>query len=149
VVYLTNPGRRDVAAAVGWLYTGLQVMNAGERASAHRHSTSALRFIMEGTGAYTVRANASPNPVWAASTPRNDIYSFVFGGNDQIANQANVLLRLVAASTVSANGGILANGGTSRVDNFAVMATPVPEPETYAMILAGLAVVAFGARRRH
>lgn len=54
VVYLNNPGRRDVAAAVGWLYTGLQVMNAGERASAHRHSTSALRFIMEGSGAYTV-----------------------------------------------------------------------------------------------
>jgi gentisate 1,2-dioxygenase len=54
VVYLVNPGRRNAAAAVGWLYTGLQVMNAGERASAHRHSTSALRFIMEGSGAYTI-----------------------------------------------------------------------------------------------
>jgi gentisate 1,2-dioxygenase len=54
VVYLVNPGRRTEAAAVGWLYTGLQVMNPGERASAHRHSTSALRFIMEGSGAYTV-----------------------------------------------------------------------------------------------
>jgi gentisate 1,2-dioxygenase len=54
VVYLVNPGRRNVAAAVGWLYTGLQVMNPGERASAHRHSTSALRFIMEGAGAYTI-----------------------------------------------------------------------------------------------
>jgi gentisate 1,2-dioxygenase len=54
VVYLVNPGRREVAAAVGWLYTGLQVMNPGERASAHRHSSSALRFIMEGTGAYTI-----------------------------------------------------------------------------------------------
>ncbi len=54
VVYLANPGRRDVAVAVGGLYTGLQVMNPGEAASAHRHSTSALRFIMEGEGAYTV-----------------------------------------------------------------------------------------------
>lgn len=54
VVYLANPGLRDGAAAVGGLYTGLQVMNPGERASAHRHSTSALRFIMEGSGAYTV-----------------------------------------------------------------------------------------------
>ncbi len=54
VVYLVNPGRRDVAAAVGWLYTGLQVMNPGEVASSHRHSSSALRFIMEGAGAYTV-----------------------------------------------------------------------------------------------
>jgi gentisate 1,2-dioxygenase len=54
VVYLSNPNRRDVSAAVGWLYTGLQVMNPGEVASSHRHSASALRFIMEGSGAYTV-----------------------------------------------------------------------------------------------
>jgi gentisate 1,2-dioxygenase len=54
VIYLSNPNRRDVSAAVGWLYTGLQVMNAGEAASAHAHSASALRFIMEGSGAYTV-----------------------------------------------------------------------------------------------
>ena len=48
VIYLNNPGRRDVAAAVGWLYSGLQVMHPGEVASAHAHSASALRFIMEG-----------------------------------------------------------------------------------------------------
>ncbi len=54
VVYLVNPGRRAEAAAVGRLYTGLQVMNPGEKASAHRHSSSALRFIMEGDGAYTI-----------------------------------------------------------------------------------------------
>ncbi|CUI52145.1 cupin domain-containing protein [Achromobacter kerstersii] len=54
VIYLNNPGRRDVAAAVGWLYSGLQVMQPGELASAHKHSHSALRFIMEGQGAYTV-----------------------------------------------------------------------------------------------
>ena len=54
VIYLNNPGRRDVSAAVGWLYAGLQVMRAGEAASAHAHSASALRFIMEGRGAYTI-----------------------------------------------------------------------------------------------
>jgi gentisate 1,2-dioxygenase len=54
VIYLNNPGRQDVAAAVGWLYSGLQVMRPGEAASAHAHSASALRFIMEGRGAYTV-----------------------------------------------------------------------------------------------
>jgi gentisate 1,2-dioxygenase len=54
VIYLNNPGRRDVSAAVGWLYSGLQVMNPGEVASAHVHSASALRFIMEGSGAYTI-----------------------------------------------------------------------------------------------
>ncbi|MDR6856888.1 cupin domain-containing protein [Variovorax guangxiensis] len=54
VIYLNNPGRRDVSAAVGWLYSGLQVMHPGELASAHAHSASALRFIMEGRGAYTI-----------------------------------------------------------------------------------------------
>lgn len=54
VVYLNNPGRQDVSAAVGWLYSGLQVMKPGELASAHAHSASALRFIMEGRGAYTI-----------------------------------------------------------------------------------------------
>lgn len=54
VIYLNNPGRRDVSAAVGWLYSGLQVMHPGEAASAHSHSSSALRFIMEGHGAYTI-----------------------------------------------------------------------------------------------
>src|SRR4051794_27545907 len=53
VVYLANPGRTDVTAAVGWLYSGLQVMGPGECASSHRHSASALRFIMEGSGAFT------------------------------------------------------------------------------------------------
>lgn len=54
VIYFRNPGRDDVAAAVGWIYSGLQVMHPGEMASAHRHSASAIRFILEGAGAYTV-----------------------------------------------------------------------------------------------
>lgn len=54
VVYLVNDKRKDVSAAVGWLYTGIQVTRPGEFTSAHRHAASALRFIMEGEGGYTV-----------------------------------------------------------------------------------------------
>ena len=54
VVYLVNDKRRDVSAAVGWLYTGIQVTRPGESTSAHKHRASALRFIMEGEGGYTV-----------------------------------------------------------------------------------------------
>jgi gentisate 1,2-dioxygenase len=54
VVYLVNDNRKDVSAAVGWLYTGIQVTRPGESTSAHRHRASALRFIMEGEGGYTV-----------------------------------------------------------------------------------------------
>jgi gentisate 1,2-dioxygenase len=51
---LVNPGRKEWSAASGLLYTGVQVMNPGESASAHRHQASALRFVMEGRGAYTI-----------------------------------------------------------------------------------------------
>jgi gentisate 1,2-dioxygenase len=54
VVMLVNPGRKEWSAASGLLYTGVQVMNPGEFTSAHRHQASALRFVMEGRGAYTV-----------------------------------------------------------------------------------------------
>ncbi len=54
VVMLVNPGRKEWSAAAGLLYTGVQIMNPGEFTSAHRHQASALRFIMDGRGAYTV-----------------------------------------------------------------------------------------------
>ncbi len=54
VVALENPGKRGTSACVGWLYTGLQGMRPGESTSAHRHAAAALRFIMEGRGAYTI-----------------------------------------------------------------------------------------------
>lgn len=54
VVYLNNSGEPGASTAVGLLYSGLQTMRPGEAASAHAHSSSALRFIMEGRGAYTI-----------------------------------------------------------------------------------------------
>ncbi len=54
VVMLVNPGRKEWSAAAGLLYTGVQIMNPGEFTSAHRHQASALRFVMEGRGAFTV-----------------------------------------------------------------------------------------------
>ena len=54
VIALENPGRKGTSACVGWLYSGLQVMKPGEFATAHIHASAALRFVMEGKGAYTV-----------------------------------------------------------------------------------------------
>ena len=53
VLMLTNPGIRDTTQITDSLYAGLQLILPGEVARTHRHTTSALRFIMEGTGAYT------------------------------------------------------------------------------------------------
>ncbi|MER7752843.1 cupin domain-containing protein [Kitasatospora sp. NPDC097643] len=54
VVMLVNPARRELSAAVGLLYTGLQIMGPGEAMTAHRHQAAALRFVHEGTGAWTI-----------------------------------------------------------------------------------------------
>lgn len=54
VVMLVNDGRRDLSACVGLLYTGLQIMNPGESMTAHRHAAAALRFVIEGSGAWTI-----------------------------------------------------------------------------------------------
>ena len=53
VFMLENPGLPGTGYITNSLYCGLQVIKPGEIASAHRHSTNALRFIIEGEGAYT------------------------------------------------------------------------------------------------
>ena len=53
VLILENPALRGQSAATQSLYAGLQLILPGEVAPSHRHTQSALRFIVEGAGAYT------------------------------------------------------------------------------------------------
>lgn len=53
VLILENPGLRGSSQITNSLYAGLQLIMPGEVAPAHRHTQSALRFIVEGHGAYT------------------------------------------------------------------------------------------------
>lgn len=53
VLILENPGLRGDSKITTSLYAGLQLVVPGEIAPAHRHTQSALRFIMEGSGAHT------------------------------------------------------------------------------------------------
>src|SRR5579872_4636189 len=53
VLMLMNPGLGGEASITGSLFAGLQLIMPGEIAPAHRHSQSALRFVIEGRGAYT------------------------------------------------------------------------------------------------
>lgn len=50
---LFNPGLGGRWATTNSLIAAIQVLLPGEVARAHRHSPTAIRFIMEGTGAYT------------------------------------------------------------------------------------------------
>ncbi|CAD7837607.1 MAG: Gentisate 1,2-dioxygenase (EC 1.13.11.4) [Olavius algarvensis Gamma 3 endosymbiont] len=53
VLILENPGLRGASRITTSLYAGLQLVLPGEVAPAHRHSQSALRFVLDGTGAHT------------------------------------------------------------------------------------------------
>src|SRR5262245_21748752 len=53
VIILENPGLKGRSQVTNSLYAGLQLILPGEVAPAHRHVQSALRFVVEGCGAYT------------------------------------------------------------------------------------------------
>jgi gentisate 1,2-dioxygenase len=53
VLILENPGLRGQSKVTTSLFAGIQMVVPGDVAPAHRHSQSALRFILEGQGAYT------------------------------------------------------------------------------------------------
>jgi gentisate 1,2-dioxygenase len=53
VLVFENPSLRGASSITHTLYAGLQLILPGEIAPCHRHTQSAIRFIVEGEGAYT------------------------------------------------------------------------------------------------
>ena len=53
VLILENPACPGESRATGTLYAGMQLILPGEIAPCHRHTQTALRFVIEGDGAYT------------------------------------------------------------------------------------------------
>ncbi|MEP6792097.1 MAG: gentisate 1,2-dioxygenase [Ramlibacter sp.] len=81
VLIMENPALRGQSAVTQSLYAGLQLILPGEVAPSHRHTQSALRFIVEGSGAYTAvdgeRATMRPGdfiitPSWTWHDHGND-----------------------------------------------------------------------------
>lgn len=55
VLVLANPGLDlDTMRATPTIYVGMQLILPGETAPNHRHTPSAIRFVVEGTGAFTL-----------------------------------------------------------------------------------------------
>lgn len=125
-------------------YTGIQISfdqtssNTGPGAFGLFYSVNGGSYTQIGAN-YTVLANASPNPAWNGTTS-SSIYTFtpdLSSTGTALNNDTTVSFRLYDQNTVSANGGTVASGGTDRVDNFVVTATPVPEPATMALAAIG------------
>jgi len=86
------------------------------------YSTDGVNFTVADARTNTIAVNASPNPTWSATGTRSPIYTtnYDLSAITAINNQSVVYFRVVCASTVSANGGTVASGGTCRIDNFEV-----------------------------
>src|SRR4249920_2261715 len=74
VLVLENPSLRGQTRITNSLFAGIQLIMPGEVAPAHQHVASAIRFVLDGEGAYTAvkgeKANMSPGdfiltPNWA------------------------------------------------------------------------------------
>lgn len=53
VLMLVNPGLEGKPAATATLFAGIQLILPGEVAPTHHHTPTAVRFVIEGEGAYT------------------------------------------------------------------------------------------------
>ena len=70
VLILENPAMQGSACITPSLYAGLQLILPGEVAPSHRHTQSALRFIVEGEGAYTASTASARSCARAISSSR-------------------------------------------------------------------------------
>jgi probable HAF family extracellular repeat protein len=87
---------------------------------------------------------------WADTAIGNRKHAFITGPDGEGVRDLNDLVKLengtffTDAQGINDHGQIIANAS----DGFAYLLTPVPEPETYAMLLAGLGLISFMVRRR-
>jgi hypothetical protein len=95
--------------------------NTGPKDFGIFYSTTGVGDFTDTGLMYTVLANAAPNPTWSSGSPHAEFsFAFDLSSISALDDQAAMFLRLVDLSTVSANGGVVQTGGTSRVDNFSI-----------------------------
>ncbi len=116
------------------------------------YSTNGTSFTTLET--YSVLVNGSPNSPWSGSVGalRNSAYtlSYDLSSTAAASNDGTLYFELIDNSTTSLNGGTVGTGGTGRVDNFLVTGTAIaaPEPSAWALMAAGLGLLAFVRSRR-
>lgn len=130
-------------------YTGLTV-SFDQISSGSGPSQFLLTYSTDGT---TFTPFGSPYsvlsaPSWSSVTPTPlTSYTNVMTSITALDNTSIVYFRLVNNSSTGVNGSPIATGGTDRVDNFMVEATPVPEPQGMALV-GGLSLLLMIFRRR-
>lgn len=104
-----------------------------------------------GQGSFAADINSDGRVVgWAETDIGNRKHAFVTGPNGEGMTDLNSLVKLekgvflADATGINDRGQIIANASDGR----AYLLSPIPEPRTYAMLLAGLGLIGFMIRKR-
>jgi hypothetical protein len=98
---------------------------------------------------YAILLNGAPNSAWNGTTAQPVFtLSYDLGSVTAINNASAVYFRVTDMSTTAINGTTVGSGGTSRIDNFSLFTTPVPEPSSFAIGLIGLGAFAAWKRKK-
>ena len=86
VLILENPALAGLSRTTHSLFAGLQLVLPGEIAASHRHTASALRFLIEGEGAFTAvdRERITMRPGDFVVTPSWTYHDHGNPGNDPV-----------------------------------------------------------------
>lgn len=118
-------------------------------------------FVPTGGAAPTFRFSLYDNPSGTTGLSGNSMLldsttaTATIGPDKRTFDWTSVVVGLNAKSSTNGNVTLqidLLSGGYAAIDNFVVVASDIkgaiPEPQTYALVLAGLAVLGWSAKRR-
>jgi hypothetical protein len=137
-------GLGAVGSIVQTWYNNTAGINTNGNAYATKAAPTFLASASLVTGTETVTYNATSHQLSVIGSVNVDGHVF------QVSDSTNIDLSAKFGSSMYAGftGGTGGATADQRITSFAVTA-PVPEPETYAMLLAGLGVMGAIARRRN
>jgi PEP-CTERM motif len=140
----TAPAKATVGT---WLAAGPSNTNNGggdAKVSFGSAGTSFVSFLWGSPDTYNMLTVTEVGGATTSFTSAN-LPLFVFNGNQNFASYVG--FTAVGSASISSLTFSSTTSNAFEASNFSVT-TPVPEPETYALMLAGLAAVGFIARRR-
>lgn len=102
-----------------------------------------LEYSTDGTNFTSYQTYALTNDSWSpTAAPAASQRSFDLSSVTALNNAATIYFRLTVVDTVSINNGVVAAGGTGRVDDFTITAAP---PSGTPLITVGSSLPAFSA----
>ena len=154
-LYLNDPSTIP-SFTLGLLFNGPEYNDVREAAS----------ITVNGDQTYLLRTQGTENvATWSLGATLIGSFSYIAGAGTQLGQGGAVMVTnpfgnlLVNSITFAAaqgfSGGLCGSGGCTNQSDYNVInvmraapVSPIPEPQTYALMLAGLGAVAFMARRR-